>query len=205
MNFDDAKSRIEELKAIIKENNEAYYVFDSPKITDFEYDELYRELKRLEEEFPELITTDSPTQKVGDKTAKGFNEIQHKYRLYSLDNSNNYEDLRKWYDRVKKEYENESDLELVVEKTRNHLLYFMLAEAYQADNQIDRAIGAYLKTIMLNEKFALPYKKLGMLFLSRDDKISSIEYFEDYLKLDIPEDEKISIAKLLDRIKNEKH
>lgn len=98
-----------------------------------------------------------------------------------------------------------SNLELVVEKTRNHLLYFMLAEAYQADNQIDRAIGAYLKTIMLNEKFALPYKKLGMLFLSRDDKISSIEYFEDYLKLDIPEDEKISIAKLLDRIKNEKH
>lgn len=115
MNFDDAKSRIEELKAIIRENNEAYYVFDSPKITDFEYDELYRELKRLEEEFPELITTDSPTQKVGDKTAKGFNEITHKYRLYSLDNSNNYEDLRKWYDRVKKEYENESDLELVVE------------------------------------------------------------------------------------------
>ena len=53
MTFDDAKSRIEELKAIIKENNEAYYVFDAPKITDFEYDELYRELKRLEEEFPE--------------------------------------------------------------------------------------------------------------------------------------------------------
>lgn len=94
-----------------------------------------------------------------------------------------------------------SNLELVTEKTRNHLLYYMLAEAYQADNQIDRAIGAYLKSIMLNEKFALPYKKLGMLFLSRNDKISSIEYFEDYLKLDIPEDEKISIAKLLDRIK----
>ena len=98
-----------------------------------------------------------------------------------------------------------SNLELVVEKTRNHLLYFMLAEAYQADEQIDRAIGAYLKAIMLNEKFALAYKKLGILFLGRGDGASSVEYFEDYLKLDIPEEEKIEVVKILDRIKNEKH
>lgn len=94
-----------------------------------------------------------------------------------------------------------SNLELVTEKNRNHLLYFMLGEAYQADDQIDRAIGAYLKTIMLNEKFALPYKKLGILFLGRRDEVSAVEYFEDYLKLDIPEDEKISVRKILDRIK----
>lgn len=96
-----------------------------------------------------------------------------------------------------------SNLELVVEKTRSHLLYYMLAEAYQADEQIDKAIGACLKAIMLNEKFALPYKKLGILFLGRGDKISATEYFEDYLKLDIPEDEKEGISKVLDRIKNE--
>ena len=94
-----------------------------------------------------------------------------------------------------------SNLELVTQSTRNHLLYYMLGEAYQADNQIDKAIGAFLKTTMLNEKFALAYKKLGTLFLGRGDKISSIEYFEDYLKLDIPEDEKVSIRKVLDRIK----
>lgn len=115
MNYQEASVRVEELRKIIAENNEAYYVFDSPKITDFEYDELYRELKRLEEEFPELITKDSPTQKVGDKTSTEFKELKHKYRLYSLDNSNNYEDLQKWYERTKKEYLNESDLELVVE------------------------------------------------------------------------------------------
>ncbi len=115
MDFIKAKERIEELKEIIKENNEAYYVFDSPKITDFEYDELYRELKRLEEEFPDLKTQDSPTQKVGGNIVQGFKEHTHKYRLYSLDNSNNYDDLRKWYERVKKEYPNESDLDLVVE------------------------------------------------------------------------------------------
>ncbi len=115
MNYNEAKNRIDELKRIIRENNEAYYIYDAPKITDFEYDELFRELKRIEEQYPDLVTSDSPTQKVGDKIAQGFKEIKHKYRLYSLDNSNNYDDLRKWYERVKKEYEKENDLELVVE------------------------------------------------------------------------------------------
>ena len=96
-----------------------------------------------------------------------------------------------------------SNLELVVENVRSHLLYYMLGEAYQADEQIDKAIGAYLKSIMLNEKFALPYKKLGILFLGRGDKLSSIEYFEDYLELDVPEDEKQSTRQVLNRIKNE--
>ena len=115
MNYFEAKARIDELKNIIRINNEAYYVYDSPKISDFEYDELFRELKKLEEQYPEFKTSDSPTQKVGDKIAEGFKEIKHKYRLYSLDNSNNYDDLKKWYERVKKEYEREQDLELVVE------------------------------------------------------------------------------------------
>lgn len=115
MTYEEIKNRIDELKKIIKENNEAYYLYDAPKITDFEYDELYRELKRLEEENPELITKDSPTQKVGDKIKEGFKEHTHKYRLYSLDNSNNHEDLKKWYERVKKEDRDTSDLELVVE------------------------------------------------------------------------------------------
>ena len=94
-----------------------------------------------------------------------------------------------------------SNLELVTENTRNHLLYYMLGEAYQADNQIDKAIGAYLKATMLNEKFALPYKKLGILFLGRNDKISAIEYFEDYIKLDIPKEEKEQAQQVLNRIK----
>lgn len=94
-----------------------------------------------------------------------------------------------------------SNLELVVEKVRNHLLYCMLGEAYQADDQIDKAIGAYLKATMLNEKFPVPYKKLATLFLGRNDKISAKEYLEDYLELDIPEEEKVSTRKILDRIK----
>ena len=115
MDYITAKTRVSELKNIIRENNEAYYVYDTPKITDFEYDELFRELKRLEEQFPDLKTDDSPTQKVGDKVLSGFTEHKHKYRLYSLDNSNNYDDLRKWYERIQKEYPTELNMELVVE------------------------------------------------------------------------------------------
>ena len=94
-----------------------------------------------------------------------------------------------------------SNLESVVEKVRNHLLYYMLGEAYQADDQIDRAIGAFLKALMLNEKFAPAYKKLGTLFLGRNDKTSAIEYFEDYLNLDITKEEKEQVGKILNRIK----
>ena len=94
-----------------------------------------------------------------------------------------------------------SNLELVTEKVRSHLIYYMLGEAYQADNQIDKAIGAYLKSIMLSEKFALPYKKLGILFMGRNDTTSAIEYFEDYLELDIAQEEKDQVKNILKRIK----
>ena len=91
------RQRIEELKAEITKHNKAYYEQDAPTISDFEYDELFRELKKLEELYPEYATADSPTQKVGSNVSDKFKEIKHKYRLYSLDNSNNFEDLKRWY------------------------------------------------------------------------------------------------------------
>lgn len=115
MEKEQIKNRINELAEIIRKNNEAYYLNDAPQITDFEYDELFRELVCLENENPELKRNDSPTQKVGGKPAQGFSEYKHKYRLYSLDNSNNYEDLRKWYLRVKKDAEINYDPEVVAE------------------------------------------------------------------------------------------
>ena len=93
-----------------------------------------------------------------------------------------------------------SNLELVLEKTQSSLLYFMLGEAYQADEQIDKAIGAYLKAITVNENFLLHIKNLVCFFMARGDKESAKEYFEDYLNLDIAEDEKESIRKILERI-----
>ncbi len=70
-----------------------------------------------------------------------------------------------------------SNLELVLEKPKALFCIFMLGEAYQADEQIDKAIRAYLKAITVNENFSFAYKKLGMLFMARWDKESAKEYF----------------------------
>ncbi len=108
----DILERIDYLKNEINKSNYEYYVNENPYLTDFEYDKLFAELKELEEKYPMFKTPDSPTQRVGSVSEKFFPH-KHKYRLYSLDNSYNAEDLEKWYERVCKEYDKE--LELVCE------------------------------------------------------------------------------------------
>lgn len=83
----------------------------------------------------------------------------------------------------------------------NELLYYALAQAYEANNQVDKAISNYLKAIAVNDKFTLAYKKVGILFLAREDFEDAVEYFESYLEFDIPEEEKLSVQKLIDRVK----
>ena len=95
--------RINFLKDEINKANYKYYVEDNPSISDFEYDQMFAELKKLEEENPLLITADSPTQRVGSVSEKFFPH-KHKYRLYSLDNTYEYEDLEDWYKKIVKEY-----------------------------------------------------------------------------------------------------
>jgi len=72
MTREEAKKRIEQLRELIEYHNYRYYVLDSPEISDEEYDKLYRELVELEKQFPEFITPDSPTQRVGAPPAKEF-------------------------------------------------------------------------------------------------------------------------------------
>ena len=102
-------SEIESLREKINQANYQYYVLDNPTLSDFEYDELYSRLKALEEANPLLITPDSPTQRVGGLSEK-FTEHKHKYRLYSLDNTYNEEELIKWYERVTKECGGQQEL-----------------------------------------------------------------------------------------------
>lgn len=83
----------------------------------------------------------------------------------------------------------------------SEVLYYALAQAYEANNQIDKAISNYLKAIAVNDKFLLAYKKVGILFLARGDYEDAVEYFENYMDFDIPEEEKSSVQKLIDRVK----
>lgn len=103
--------RINFLKDEINKANYKYYVEDNPSISDFEYDKMFAELKKLEEENPLFVTPDSPTQRVGSVSEKFFPH-KHKYRLYSLDNTYEYDDLEDWYKKIVKEY---NDQELVCE------------------------------------------------------------------------------------------
>lgn len=106
------KERIQYLKDEINKSNYKYYVEENPYLSDFDYDKMFAELKELEEKYPELKTLDSPTQRVGSVSEKFFSHT-HKYRLYSLDNTYSAEELKKWYERVCKEYDKK--LQLVCE------------------------------------------------------------------------------------------
>jgi len=95
-----AVQRIAELRETINHHNYRYYVLDSPEISDTEYDELMRELKRLEAEHPELATPDSPTQRVGAPPVEAFGVVEHPQPLLSLANAFAYEKLAAWHKRV---------------------------------------------------------------------------------------------------------
>ncbi|CAN5228786.1 NAD-dependent DNA ligase LigA [soil metagenome] len=95
------KLEIENLRAEINRHNELYYQQNAPEIADFEFDKLLERLKKLEEENPELITPDSPTQKVGGR-AEGFESFKHLVPMMSLENSYSLEDLRKFDERCQK-------------------------------------------------------------------------------------------------------
>ena len=103
--------RINFLKDEINKANYKYYVEDNPSISDFEYDKMFAELKELEVQNPLLVTPDSPTQRVGSVSEKFFPH-KHKYRLYSLDNTYEYDELEDWYKKIVKEY---GETELVCE------------------------------------------------------------------------------------------
>ena len=93
---------IEKLRDEIRRHDELYYVGNAPEISDREYDQLMEDLQKLEAEHPELITPDSPTQRVGGRPAEGFPEVVHTRQMLSLDNSYNIDELRAFDDRCRR-------------------------------------------------------------------------------------------------------
>jgi DNA ligase (NAD+) len=100
-NINEAKQRVEQLTFDLNNHNYNYYVLDNPTISDFEFDKLLEELITIETKFPELITSTSPSQRVGGQITKTFATVKHKYPMLSLSNSYNEEDLLEFDRRVK--------------------------------------------------------------------------------------------------------
>lgn len=107
MNKEEAKAKIAELSSIIENHNYNYYVLANPTISDYDFDMLLNELIALEQQFPELILPDSPTQRVGGDITKEFQTVKHRYPMLSLSNSYNIEEVKEFISRIKKTIEEE--------------------------------------------------------------------------------------------------
>src|SRR2546426_2559702 len=94
--------RIKELRDAIRHHEERYYVHHDPEIADEEFDRLLHELETLEADYPDLVTTDSPTQRVAGRAVEGFETVEHLAPMLSLDNAYNEEELRAFDERVRK-------------------------------------------------------------------------------------------------------
>lgn len=105
MDLAKAKKRVKELRQTLEYHNKKYYDDDEPEISDFEYDMLSNELKNLEKQYPELITKDSNTQKVGGHVKKGFKEVEHEVPLQSLQDIFDFDELIEFDNRIKKQSE----------------------------------------------------------------------------------------------------
>ena len=99
---EDVARRVDELRTLVRRHDYRYYVLDSPEILDTDYDALYRELRTLEESHPELITPDSPTQRVGGEPLPAFGQVTHREPMLSLANAKDEDELVAWHARVAK-------------------------------------------------------------------------------------------------------
>ena len=148
----EAKLRVEELRAEIEHHRYRYHVLDDPEVADVEYDDLMRELRALEDRFPELQTPDSPTQTVGGAPAALFAPVEHRAPMLSLDNAFSFEELDAWGARVERAVGNEARFacELKIDGVACALTYergVLVKAATRGDGRIGEDITANIRTV----------------------------------------------------------
>jgi len=134
------EKKIESLRDKIRQHEYRYYVLDDPEITDAEFDKLINQLKKLEAEHPELITPDSPTQRVGGKPREGFVKARHSSPMLSLDNAYTEDELRDWERRVH-ELSGRSDVEYMCELKLDGMSLALRYHGSQLERGITRGDG----------------------------------------------------------------
>src|SRR5947208_14275254 len=108
------EQRLKELREAIRRHEERYYIHNDPEISDEEFDRLLHELEQLEADHPDLVTGDSPTQRVAGRPVEGFETVEHLMPMLSLDNAYNEDELRAFDERVKRAV-GQSDIAYVAE------------------------------------------------------------------------------------------
>jgi len=150
----DIKTHIYKLKEKLNQHNINYYVYDNPVISDSDYDNLIRELEKLEKDNPEFLTDDSPTQRVGGNPLSEFGNIQHSLPMLSLANAMNEKELEEFDNRIKKLLNNVKDIEYVAEPKLDGLAVELVYKdgklfcgSTRGDGNIGENITKNLKTI----------------------------------------------------------
>ncbi|MFF2444024.1 NAD-dependent DNA ligase LigA [Priestia megaterium] len=175
MEFETAKSRVQELRDLLNQYGYEYYVLDQPSVPDAEYDKLMNELIEIEESFPELKTADSPTQRIGGQVLDAFEKVQHQTAMLSLGNAFNEEDLRDFDRRVRQAVGNEFSYvcELKIDGLAVSLRYedgYLVLGATRGDGTTGENITENLKTIRsipLRIKEPLSMEVRGEAFMPR--------------------------------------
>lgn len=115
MGREEIKHQLEQMRREIEQHNHAYYVLNAPTISDYEWDQLLLKLQAIEAEYPDLITPDSPTQRIAVEPAEGFKRVPHPAPILSLANAYSDEEVRAWFERISKLDERVKDADFVVE------------------------------------------------------------------------------------------
>ncbi len=145
----DAEKQIESLREKIRYHEHRYYVLDDPELSDAEFDRLLNELKKQEAEHPELVTPNSPTQRVGGKPREGFVKVAHSSPMLSLDNAYNEEELRDWERRVL-ELSGRSEVDYVCELKLDGMSLALRYEDGVLQRGITRGDGSIGEDVTLN-------------------------------------------------------
>lgn len=179
MDLEEARRKVEELRREIEKHDYYYYVLDSPLITDEEYDALYRQLLELEKRFPELVTPDSPTQRVGGRPRDEFRKVVHEVPMLSMDDVFSIEELRNFVNRVYKILGREVDFtsELKIDGVAVALIYedgrFVLG-ATRGDGRTGEDVTDNLRTIKslplrLREPVPGRLEVRGEVYMTKED------------------------------------
>ena len=172
----DLEKKLESLRDKIRHHESLYYVLDQPEISDAEFDKLMRQLKDLEAEHPELITPDSPTQRVGGKPREGFVKVPHSSPMLSLDNTYNEEELRDWERRVH-ELSGRSDVDYVCELKLDGMSLALVYEDGKLVRGVTRGDGSVGEDVTLNVRtvrsipLVIPAEKLKKAGIPRDFEV----------------------------------
>jgi DNA ligase (NAD+) len=154
MGREEDRKEIEKLRREIEQHNHAYYVLNSPTISDFEWDQLLRRLQTLEAEHPDLITLDSPTQRIAVEPAEGFARVPHPASILSLGNAYDDSEVLAWFERISKLDERVRDTDFVVEPKLDGLTVVLHYQngvfqrgATRGDGETGEDISANLRTL----------------------------------------------------------